>query len=147
MNDALLTAIWRFSVGFRSRDPAEFEFELFSMFPNSCCEYASLLLAKFLFVDFSVKDIRVVYGEHGSGFGVGHVWLRICELNVDITASQFDDGLPDVLLTRPGEWHDRYEIVRSEMFCPDFYDGYCSEGREQIVADYEFLSGFARGAG
>lgn len=59
-------------------------------FPRACCEDASVLLANFL-AENGFPGALLVYGEHG---GLReelrtHVWLRLNDLQIDITGDQF----------------------------------------------------------
>lgn len=60
------------------------------MFPASCCEYASLLLAWFLCEEHEGIAIEVMTGELTEERQQRHIWLSIEGHNLDITADQFD---------------------------------------------------------
>ncbi|WJD62957.1 hypothetical protein [Pseudomonas kurunegalensis] len=91
-----------FSKAFRQTPPRWFAFRLFSMFPTNCCEFASLLLAWFLCEEHEGVTIDVVTGELKEDTEQRHIWLRLKDHNLDITADQFDTALPHALITQPG---------------------------------------------
>ncbi len=91
-----------FSKAFRKTPPEWFAFDLFFMFPKSCCECASLLLAWFLCEEHQGITIDVVTGELKEDREQRHVWLRLKGHNLDITANQFDAALPHLLITQAG---------------------------------------------
>ncbi|MDR0279612.1 MAG: hypothetical protein LBJ37_17170 [Paucimonas sp.] len=133
-----------FSKAFRRHPPDDFAFSLLSMFPTSCCEYASLLLAWFLCEEHEGISIDVVMGELKGDREHPHIWLRLEGHNVDITAKQFDAALPHVLITQAGGWHDRYAVIRKAPFQRDFYEEYGDDDRQDIIDDYRALIRAAR---
>lgn len=134
-----------FSKAFRQHPTQWFKFRLFSMFPTSCCEYASLLLAWFLCEEHEGITIDVVTGELKGDVEQRHVWLRLLKgHNVDITADQFDSALPCVLITKARGWHERYAEIRTVPFERNFYEDYGDDGRQDIIDDYRALAHRAR---
>ncbi|HEK0906824.1 TPA: hypothetical protein SMQ04_001571 [Pseudomonas putida] len=134
-----------FSKAFRQTPPQRFAFDLFSMFPTSCCEYASLLLAWFLSEEHEGIAIEVVTGELKEDRQQRHIWLRIEGHNLDITADQFDTTLPHTLITRPRGWHARYAVIQAAPFQRDFHEDYGDDCRQEIIDDYVVLAHKARG--
>ena len=62
-----------------------------SKFPNACCDDASLLLASYL-ADNGYPNINLIRGSDGGKDGEfrSHVWLKLDDINIDITADQFN---------------------------------------------------------
>jgi hypothetical protein len=69
--------------------PDDFKFGLFSLYPSNCCEYISLLLAKYLIECQNYKNIVLLRGENKYKTAIRHVWLKVEDIDVDITAYQF----------------------------------------------------------
>ena len=70
----------------------------------------------------SCGDASELLGEYLSGCGLGdwtyrwgvrkqqtHAWLEQGGVIVDITADQFGEGMPSVLITRDRRWHEAFE--------------------------------------
>ena len=138
MNE-LRTKVELFHKAFTLCERGEFEFELLGLFPTACCEYASLLLATFLYDKFGVQDIEVVCGEGLESSYELHTWLFIDGRNVDITAQQFDDDLPNVLVSTQGGWHKRFRVTKREMFNREFMEEYASPEKEMLSRDYKLI--------
>lgn len=132
------------SKAFRRYPKAWFAFRLFSMFPTNCCEFASLLLAWFLHEEHQCTNLQLVTGELKEDSAHRHVWLSLEGQNIDITADQFDAGLPALLVTRTGGWHSRYSVISVESFDIGFYEHYHNDVREDIVDDYRAIAHLAR---
>lgn len=133
-----------FSKAFRKTHPEQFAFDLFSMFPMSCCECASLLLAWFLCEEHEGITIDVVTGELKEYRAQRHVWLRLKGHNLDITADQFDSALPHLLITQAGGWHERYTVIHAAPFQRDFHEDYGDDCRQDFIDDYRTLAHNAR---
>ena len=144
MDYNIIKSISAFSEALRARASGKFSFDLFSMFPFSCCEYASLLLGRYLHEEHNAIRINVVTGELKENADQRHIWLKIKKYNIDLTASQFDKALPNLLITRHGEWHDQYKIISNTKFNNEFDADFWYEEKREIRADYEFLSHKAR---
>lgn len=144
MNDSIMKSIRAFSDAFRAREPDEFSFSLFSMFPLCCCEFASLLLGRYLHEEHPEIKVNIVIGELKKNAEQRHIWLKFRGKNIDITAYQFDESLPAVLITSRGGWHDQYKIIRNTRFDNHFDVEYWCENKREIRADYMFLSSKAR---
>ena len=129
-----------FSKAFRQVPADCFAFDLFSMFPTSCCEVASLLLAWFLCEEHKGITIDVVMGELKEDPEQRHIWLRLEGHNLDITADQFDAALPHTLITQAGGWHERYTVIHTEPFQRGFYEDYGDDCRQDIIDDYRALA-------
>lgn len=133
-----------FSKAFRRYPPEWFGFGLFSMFPRECCEYASLVLAWFLYEEHQCTVIDVVTGGLKEDMEQKHIWLRLEGKNIDITADQFDASLPQVLITQAGGWHDRYSLISVKPFDVKFYEQYHDDSRGDFIDDYHALAHLAR---
>ena len=76
-------------------------------FPKGSCGDASLLLGEFLYSHGEGDWIYVAANRSGDGHT--HAWIEKDGLLVDITADQFDDGQPPVLVTRDKSWHKQFD--------------------------------------
>lgn len=144
MESRVAKSIHQFTKVFIEHSPEDFYFELFSLFPSGCCEYASLLLARFLREEHSEVKINILTGKSGCEFDSLHIWLRIGSENIDITAKQFDSALPDILITQDGGWHEKYEIIDNKVFDNAFDANLWDDDRDALLADYQYLSSQAR---
>ncbi|MCY1354258.1 hypothetical protein D9M68_393490 [compost metagenome] len=144
MDDSIIKSINAFSEALRARASDKFSFGLFSMYPFSCCEFASLLLGRYLHEEHDAIAINVVTGELKENTDQRHIWLKIKTHNVDLTANQFDKALPEVLITRRGGWHDQYKVISNTKFNNEFDADFWHETKREIRADYKFLPRKAR---
>lgn len=88
-------------------------------FPRGACGDACLILGAAL-KDQKLGDFRYVLGlTHRDGGNESHAWLVGEGLIVDITADQFEDGMPTVYAETGSDWHDRWAPI-TEMGPADY---------------------------
>ena len=87
--------------------------EWFKDFPKGCCGDATAMLGSYLkengFGSFLFISSEFFLTKEGVPQNPSHAWLNRGELIVDITASQFDDELEDVIVSDNSEWHKKWE--------------------------------------
>jgi len=104
-------AVRRLLVAFRQCEPDG----VLLGFPDKCCRIASYCLGRHLARSGRGMNLEWVEGLRGApGASIaleGHCWLRVDELDIDITADQFEErqGSP-VLLARRSSWHAEFAI-------------------------------------
>lgn len=76
----------------------------FSAFPQGSCGDACILLGKWLEQN-GYDDFDFVVGEREEQ---SHAWLEKNDIIVDITADQFDDNLPTVIVSNDHGWHSQF---------------------------------------
>jgi hypothetical protein len=87
-------------------------------FPHGWCDSASQALARIFFEQRGIKA-ELVCGRSSTllcelGNPLGHTWLQVSSVVVDLTAHQFADRpealpLPDgILFTSPSPWHEHH---------------------------------------
>ena len=113
----------------------DFRFGVFKHYPSNCCEYTSLLLAKYLIECRIYKDIFMIYGENKYKKSIRHAWLRINDIDIDITAYQFSSTSKTVIVEYFSEWHQRYNILKIELPNIDFVD-FKKHSNEWLLNDY-----------
>jgi len=100
-------------------------------FPVGCCKHASQLLARYLVTELHIPLVTFVHGERG-GNGNGdpwqsHVWLRVADHTIDITADQYPEVQAPVLVSANGGWHagwnQQRQLTYGEMMTFDFWQG------------------------
>lgn len=80
-------------------------------FPRGACGDACLILGAAL-RDGGLGNFRYVCGlTHKDGGNESHAWLVGEGLIVDITADQFEDGMPAVYVETGSNWHERWGEV------------------------------------
>lgn len=89
-------------------DKDNFHLEVLSLFPVACCEYSSLLLARFLIEikDYNPKDISMIKGQSILDVDQLHLWLKVNGIIVDITAGQFNEAEKPIIIDEHGCWHN-----------------------------------------
>ena len=95
-------------------------FEPLDDFPASCCEFSSYLLAKFLIEKTGVLSLQIVTGENRYKKSQRHIWLRLGEVDIDITANQFASTDKTVFVDANSVWHKRFAITNVQMPDPKF---------------------------
>lgn len=81
------------------------------LFPRGTCGDACLILGAAL-QDQELGDFRYVCGlTHKDGGNESHAWLVGEGLIIDITADQFEDGMPAIFVGETSDWHDRWADV------------------------------------
>jgi len=112
----------------------EFQLEILSLFPVACCEYSSMLLARFLIEErnYNPFQILMLVGQCKINHEQLHLWLKIDGVNVDITAGQFKDAPQQKILERDSKWHQRFKIIN--MYFPDTdFESYRGDFNEPIL--------------
>lgn len=132
--------VYTFLNGFSQINQNDFHFEVLSKFPVSCCEYSSMLLARFLIEEkkYNIADILMIKGQYVADSDQLHLWLKINGIVVDITAGQFEVAKTQVVIDDLGKWHDRwFKLI--DIYFPeinfDDYLGYCDE--QVLEYDYQ----------
>ncbi|WP_458769263.1 hypothetical protein [Vibrio sp. RC27] len=117
--------------------PDEYDFSLLSNFPNGCCEFTSYLLAKFFIEKRAISSIQMIHGENKYKNSQRHVWLKVMEYDVDITANQFTSTNRTIFCSQGSIWHaSRFKILESHH--PNVkFDHFHDEYREQLLSDYQ----------
>ncbi len=79
-------------------------------FPRQCCDHGVRLLALHL-SRLGFGDLKKARGERPSQitYPTFHVWLRWRDVTIDITADQFNEGLPPVVVARRSPWHTAWK--------------------------------------
>lgn len=74
-------------------------------FPNGACDDTALLLARHL-REAGYGPFVLRYARHGHDeIPAGHAWLRLGDIDIDITADQFPDQPARVIVARDSRWH------------------------------------------
>lgn len=90
----------------------DFHISISPRFPCACCDDASSLLAAFL-NDNGFSGALRIHGEHGGRDGElrTHVWLKLDDVLIDITGSQFENyDQPEILIAESDEFLDTFTI-------------------------------------
>ena len=118
--------------------PDDFRFG-FSSYPTNCCEYISLLLAKYLIECRNYRDVKLLRGENKYKKSIRHVWLRVNNIDVDITAYQFSSTNKTVIVDNLSEWHQkRYKIFKTEKPNIEF-DDFHEDSKYPLLNDYHLI--------
>jgi hypothetical protein len=92
---------------------SEYSFTLFEGFPANCCEFTSYLLAKYLVEELKIDNVLMVHGCNRYKKELRHVWLKVLNYDIDITANQFSSTSKTVFCDIGSEWHLRFNIYDS----------------------------------
>jgi hypothetical protein len=80
-----------------------------AQFPKECCDHATKLLALHL-SRLGLDNLQKAKGQQGAWPDAKyHVWLHWQGVTLDITADQFGEGQPDIVVIRQSPWHDRWK--------------------------------------
>ena len=97
-------------------------------FPRGSCGDATHLLGRY-FIDQGCGKFSYVSGRRGSledSSWTTHAWLKNNDFLVDITADQFGDGLPKIIVAQESEFHKSFK------------------SKETHIADFMILNDFVR---
>lgn len=114
----ILQSLWEFASVFRDAlvkcDRSSSHLSL-REFPRGACADSSLLLIEALF-DRGVKAAYML----GYKNRVSHVWARVGDVDVDITADQFDSRNAKVIVLQNSSWHMKFRPTRLEKSFRDY---------------------------
>ena len=101
--------VLEFLHSFSQIDKDNFHLEVLSLFPVACCEYSSLLLARFLIEKkgYNIADVLIIKGQSTSDIYQLHLWLKVNGVIVDITAGQFNEVEKSIIIDEHGYWHNK----------------------------------------
>jgi len=91
-----------------------FQFDSLDSFPVNCCEFSSYLLAKFLIEKIGLSSLKIVTGENRHKKSQRHIWVKLDEIDIDITANQFSSTDRTVIVEVHSQWHQRFKIINVE---------------------------------
>lgn len=117
-----------------------YRFELLDEFPVGCCEFSSYLLAKFLIEKIGIYSLKIVIGENRYKKSQRHIWLRLGEVDIDITANQFSSSDRTVVVDANSEWHKRFKIFDVEVPDPELKQ-LNEDARSALLYDYKKILG------
>lgn len=102
--------VLEFLHGFFQIDKDNFQFELLSLFPIACCEYSSMMLARFLLEKkgYNIADVLMIKGQSISDVLQLHLWLKVNGVIVDITAGQFNEAEKLIIIDEHGYWYNKF---------------------------------------
>ena len=81
--------------------------EKLKSFPKESCNLACGLLRGYLFQN-GYSEILLMSGDRPDGLEqplAGHLWIRVHEVDIDITLYQFDESLPEVIVQKNSPYH------------------------------------------
>jgi hypothetical protein len=113
-----------------------FQFDLLDFFPVNCCECSSYLLAKFLIEKIGLSSLKIVTGENRHKKSQRHIWIKLDETDIDITANQFSSTDRTVIIEAHSQWHQRFEIINVENPNPKLTQ-LNKDARPALLHDYE----------
>ena len=101
--------VLEFLHSFTQIDKDNFHLEVLSLFPVACCEYSSMMLARFLIEKkgYNIADVLIIKGQSTSDIYQLHLWLKVNGVIVDITAGQFNEVEKSIIIDEHGYWHNK----------------------------------------
>ena len=91
----------------RALEQIAYTLEGLQSFPRGACGNASVLLGEWL-IRKGFEGIEYVSGS--SDEFKTHAWLECDGLIIDITADQFDMGMPPVFVSRDRSFHNQFQV-------------------------------------
>ncbi|WP_312080357.1 hypothetical protein [Acinetobacter schindleri] len=134
MIELLKRDVNKFFEGLKSVPKDEFQLEILSLFPIACCEYSSILLARFLIEkrNYNPFQILMLTGQCKINHEQLHLWLKIDDVTVDITVGQFKDAQQQIILTRDSKWHQRFKVI-NRCFPDTDFECYRGDFNEPVL--------------
>lgn len=87
-------------------------------FPGGACEVTSIMLALYL-TQMGYSNITLHTGKRAHPTSQHHVWLKVEDLFVDITPSQFSDFNQDIIVNKESAFLDSFKPKGTRSFCID----------------------------
>lgn len=84
--------------------------ERFSRFPCGCCGDVTELLSRYIVENLNFDTIYVCGIKEINN---SHAWLVCKGYILDLTADQFNEGLPAVFISKQSSWHLSWKIESS----------------------------------
>ena len=130
-----------FMDAFSISSDAGFNFEIFDNFPSNCCEFSSMMFARFLIEEqgYNFTDILMVKGQCKKAHHQLHLWLEVKEYVCDMTAGQFHDAPERIIIAKRSFWHNQFQILgkNAPQIC---FDDYVNDYGELVLEqDYQKL--------
>jgi len=121
--------VLEFLNGFFQIDKDNFQFELLSLFPIACCEYSSIMLARFLIEKkaYNIADVLMIKGQSISDAYQLHLWLKVNSVVVDITVGQFNEAEKSIIIDEHGSWHNKFFYVLNAYTPSTDFENYVDE--------------------
>jgi hypothetical protein len=127
--------VLEFLYGFSQVDKDDFHLEVLSLFPVACCEYSSMMLARFLIEEkgYNIADISIIKGQSIVDKGQLHLWLKVNGVIVDITAGQFNEAENLIIIDEHGYWHNKF-FYELDTYVPSIdFENYIDEFDEPTL--------------
>ena len=118
----------------KAEHPEKNALTFISHWPKNCCDAPYLWLTLY---DHGIRDIikrRADVSHYGNEFGL-HVWMVVNGITIDITADQFPEGQPAVIVSRHSAWHDSLRIIEESRWVIDNEDEYFKRCQRLDVYD------------
>lgn len=105
-----------------------FQISISNSFPAGCCDDSSALLATYLTERGFPGALRISGASGGrKGELVSHVWLRLDQIQIDITGSQFEEyNQPEILIAEQDDFLDTFELADDPEIA-DFRDKFADD--------------------
>ena len=87
-------------------------------FPRGCCKPTSFILRQYLEDSHGIKNIMYVWGTNAEDNT--HGWLEINDVIIDLTADQFSENYPKVMIVNSQESNFHKSFKRQLRFPNDF---------------------------
>ena len=127
-----------FLKAFSKINEANFHFKILSLFPKYCCEFTSMLLARFLIEEkgYKITDVLMIKGQCRKNPSQLHLWLDVLGIKVDLTSGQFEDA-PKIIIAEYHYWHDHFQIV--DIYLPEInFESYLGDYEERAL-EYDYM--------
>lgn len=80
-------------------------------FPQKSCEEASAFLANILKYNYNYEKVKIVHANPKTGWGY-HTWVKIDDIDIDITPDQFNECSDKVIVERNSVFHtDNFNLI------------------------------------
>ncbi|UJA00539.1 hypothetical protein [Acinetobacter johnsonii] len=132
--------VLEFLHGFFQIDKGSFQFELLSLFPIACCEYSSMMLARFLVENkgYNIADVLMIKDQSVADVCQLHLWLKVNGVIVDITAGQFNEAEKSIIIDEHGSWHNKFFYVLNAYTPSTDFENYVDE-LDQPTLENDYL--------
>lgn len=132
--------VLEFLHGFSQIDKDDFHLGLLSLFPIACCEYFSMILARFLIEEkgYNIRDVLMIKGQSISDVDQLHLWLKVHGVMVDVTAGQFNEAEKSITIDEHDSWHNKF-FYELDVYTPSIDFGNYVDEFDKPTLENDYL--------
>lgn len=115
-----------------------------SGFPNGCCGWGVRIIGHYLKYECGLQPLHMCGSRDCDGFEE-HEWIQVNNYVIDITADQYPESQPKVIVSDSSEWHMQWKETKAgDIVEIATFDIVSSAGEKKASEIYEVLADHVR---